>query len=489
MRIKVVLFGMTETMSLSRQVATASKWSTLSAVAKNAGTPVVFLVLARLLSPEDFGIVAIAALLISFARILWDAGMSKALIQRAGDAEDAGTVVFWINVIFGLGLYLVLFIVADQIAQLFEDPRVTAVIRVQGIQLIFMSTCAVHIALLEKDLNFKPLFWVRLSTSLVPGLASIPLALAGASYWSIVIGTLIGSAAQMVLLWCMNPWRPTMRFDVPLARSMFRFGAWATGEGLLGWFYAWGDILIVGIILSASDLGLYRTGNLLVTMVFALVLAPLTPVMFSVLSRFQNDRVRLTGALNRASKAVSIVAISLGVGTFVLQDFITHVLFDEKWIGIASVLGWMGLTQGVSWTVGLNAAAYRAIGRPDITVKLNLLLVSLYLPVYITCANFGLQALLYGRFSVAIIGILLHIYIAHMVLGRMARDYLGQVRSAVISGLGAAITVSILINSPIGPEPSFFALLGLASVGLLTFVLLIWPEWRFIRSTVAYIFR
>jgi PST family polysaccharide transporter len=480
---------MTETMSLRRQVAAASKWSTLSAVATNASTPVVFLVLARLLSPEDFGVVAIATLLISFSHILWNAGMSKALIQRAGDTEDAGTVVFWINVILGLGLYLVLFIVADYLAQLFEDPRVAGVIRVQGIQLILMSTCAVHIALLEKDLNFKFLFWVRLMTSLVPGLASIPLALAGAGYWSIVIGTLFGSATQMVLLWYMSCWRPAMRFDTSLARSMFRFGAWATGEGLLGWFYAWGDILVVGIILSAADLGLYRTGSLLVTMVFALVLAPLNPVMFSVLSRFQNDRVRLSGALNRASKAVSIVAISLGAGTFVLQDYIAYVLFDEKWAGIAQVLGWIGLTLGLSWTVGLNAAAYRAIGRPDITVKLNILLVSLYLPVYVTCANFGLQALLYGRFAIAIIGILLHIYIAHMVLGRLARDYLEQIRWAVISGVGAAFTVSILMKSPIGPEPSFFALLGLAFVGLLTFVILILPEWRFIRSTVAYIIR
>jgi PST family polysaccharide transporter len=210
-------------------------------------------------------------------------------------------------------------------------------------------------------------------------------------------------------------------------------------------------------------------------------------VFFSGLSRLQADRRRFVLALRKANRVVSIAAIPLGMGTFVLRDFIAHVLFNETWAGIADILGWLALTQGLSWTVGLNAPAYRAIGRPDVTVKLNAALVTLYAPVYWVAAGHGIDALLQARFIMALAGVVLHVAVMQNILSYSARDYLGQVRVPLIAGVGTAFALMVVIRAW-DLVPSFLGLCGLGLLGAAVFVLLIWPEWRFLRGVFANVY-
>jgi len=200
-------------MSLTHRAIQAFKWSVLGEVASRAVGPLVFIVLARLLVPEDFGVVAAAMVIISFSQVFSDAGLGKALIQRQNRVEESANVVFWINLGIGLVIVAILIAAAPLIAGFFHDERITPVVRVLSLQILLAAFSSVHTALLQKDLNFKQLFWVRLVTTAAPGLASIPLAIHGMGYWALVAGTLVGQVVQSTMFWMLSPWRPQWGLD------------------------------------------------------------------------------------------------------------------------------------------------------------------------------------------------------------------------------------------------------------------------------------
>ena len=156
---------MTVPTDFNRKVISASKWSALGEIAAKAITPLVLVVLARLLTPDDFGVIAAAAMVISFSQVFWDAGLSKALIQRENDIDEAAIVIFWTNAILGIVIYCFLYFCADLVVRVFDDPRVGMVLQIQGLQLIISSLCSVHTALYQRELNFRVLFWVKLFTT------------------------------------------------------------------------------------------------------------------------------------------------------------------------------------------------------------------------------------------------------------------------------------------------------------------------------------
>lgn len=171
----------------------ALKWSFLGELASKAIQPVVFIVLVRLLTPVDYGVMSSALMVMSFSQIFWEAGMGKALIQRQTDVEEAANAAFWINIGFGFFIATILYLLASPVAHIFfHDERVSAVLHVMTIQVFLGAVSAVHTSLLQKEMGFKKLFWVRLATVSLPGLASIPLAMNGMGYWALVAGSLVG---------------------------------------------------------------------------------------------------------------------------------------------------------------------------------------------------------------------------------------------------------------------------------------------------------
>ena len=184
------------------------KWSALTEIAARTAQPIIFVVLARLLAPTDFGVLATAMIVISFVQMFWDAGLSKALIQTKEVPENAAHVVFWTNLTLGIIIYTLLFAAAPYIAFFFKSPVTEPVLRVLGIQIIIASLASVQQALFVRDLDFRGLFWIKLLTVFIPALFSIPLALLGYGIWSLVTGTLAGQFFNLLLLWMRSPWRP-----------------------------------------------------------------------------------------------------------------------------------------------------------------------------------------------------------------------------------------------------------------------------------------
>ena len=392
--------------------ARALKWSFLSELASKLLQPIVFIVLARLLTPEDFGVMSAALMVVAFSQIFWEAGMGKALIQRQTDIQDAANVAFWVNLALAMIIIGLLYIAASPIAlTFFQDDRVTTVIQVMTLQVFLGALGSVQTALLQKELGFKKLFWVRFATVSLPGLASIPLAWQGMGYWALVAGTLTGQAAQVIMLWRMSPWRPNWSFPIPIAREMGRFGAWVGLSGLLAWFYLWMDSLVMGMYLGSHDLGLYRTGNQFSAMIFALLFVPITPVLYSHLARMNGDRERIKMAAEKVIQVLILIAVPVAAVIFSLSDSIGAALFGAKWEGIGLVIAVMGLAHGFSWIVSMNGEFYCAMGKPAYETIIGGVTLLVYLCGYLYSIGFGFEPFLWARFALVLLSLMLHLFI------------------------------------------------------------------------------
>ncbi len=417
------------------------KWTALTELVFRSIPPLVMLILARLLTPEDFGIVGVAMIAIGFAQVFQDFGLGKTLIQREDRINESANIVFWSNVTFGVLLYLILFLSASPIADFFHELRVKDVLRVLCLQIVLTSFTTVHLALLQREFRFKQLFVVRLAPSIIPGFVSIPLALMGHGVWALVWGSLAGSFVQVLLFWHVSDWRPAFSFDIALAREVLGFGSWVALEMFLGWLIMWGDSIMLGHFLGVNELGIYRVGTTVILLIFSLFFSPLIPVAYSSFSRLQSNTEDLRASFLRMTQLVATVSLPLGVGLALTAHPISSLVFGYKWQGIVIVILIIGLKESMSWLVSMNTEVYRAVGRPDANAKLHMVNVIYYIPVYVLAAPYGLLVFCLARFAVAAVSLLLHFYVANKLL-QLPFTYL---RSCVKSPLIASLTMAVLL--------------------------------------------
>lgn len=395
----------------------ALKWSFLSELAAKAIQPVVFIVLARLLTPEDFGVMTAAMMVIAFSQIFWEAGMGKALIQRQTHIKEAANAAFMINIGLGVLIAGLLYLFAQPIAQtFFQDDRVTAVLQVMTLQVLLGALGSVQTALLQKEMGFKKLFWVRFTTVSLPGLASIPLAMNGWGYWALVAGTLAGQFAQVLMLWRMSHWRPGFTRDNAVTKEIAKFGAWVGATGLLAWFYVWADSMVVGHYLGTFDLGLFNMGSKLPAIVYAMIFGPILPVLYSQLSRIGSEQERMKKLSELAIASLTLIALPIAIALAIFSHHIELVVFGDKWSGLGFVLASMAIMHGYSWIVGMNGEFYRAMGKPNYETIVTAVTLLVYLGVYLWVINKGLETFVMARAALALGALFLHLIILKRIL-------------------------------------------------------------------------
>jgi O-antigen/teichoic acid export membrane protein len=433
----------------------ALKWSFASELAAKAIQPIVFIVHARLLTPEDFGVMTAAMMVIAFSQIFWEAGMGKALIQRQNYIEEAANAAFIINIALGIVIAGVLYLFAHLIAQaFFQDNRVTAVLQVMSLQVLLGALSSVQTALLQREMGFKELFWVRFATVSLPGLASIPLAWNGMGYWALVAGALVGQLAQAIMLWRISPWRPKFNTNTVVTKEIGKFGAWVGLTGLLTWFYAWADSLVVGHYLGSHDLGLYRTGNQFVSLAFLMIFGPILPVLYSHLSKLNSDKEKLRTTAEFAINILSVIAIPISMLFLAYSGEFQTVFFGEKWASIGEVIAAMAIMHGYSWIVGMNGEFYRATGKPNYETIVTASTLIIYLGVYLYVINEGLNPFVWSRMWLAIGALLLHVMLLRHLLNIDAymifKKILFMTIISFLSVYSAKYFTHLMLNDAIG---------------------------------------
>lgn len=388
--------------ALNTKVATATKWSGITEIAAKLVAPITTMVLARLLTPDAFGVMVTAQMVISFAEIFTDAGFQKYIVQHEFKDEDekfkSTAVAFWSNLMMSFVIWVAISIFANPIAQLVGCDGNGIVIVVSCICIPMEAFSSIQMALFRRDLDFKTLFWVRIIGILIPLVVTVPLAFATRSYWSLIIGMIVLNFSNALILTVKSKWKPCWYYNIQKFKEMFSFTMWSMLEAISIWLTSYVDIFIVGTMLSQHCLGLYRTSMSTVGQITSIITAATTPVLFSSLSRLQNDRERFNDMFFRFQKLVGILIIPIGIGIFIFSDFITKILLGSQWMETSSFIGLWGLTSAITIVLAhYSSEVYRSIGKPKLSVLAQWLHIIVLLPVMLISVKGGFESLYVAR--------------------------------------------------------------------------------------------
>jgi len=361
-------------------IAKAIRFSFLAEVGGKLIQPLTFLVLANLMSPESFGVVSAAMIVVSFSQVLWEVGFSKVIIQKEHIEQSEISTLFWINFSLGLLCGFGIFFFSNQLSSFLFDSNsdIAKVLRYLSLLIIIQSSISIQTSLFQREFNFKRLFQIRLIGTLSQAISSIILVISGLDYMGLVYGLLIGIIIQAILFWRFSKFKPTIPIKFPGIKNDLIFGLWTALSALLGWFYLWVDNFFVVNSFGIIDLGLYRYGNQLPSLFFTLVFGSITPVIYSLFSRVKRDKNLLNRILVNSLQFVAITAIPIAITIKINSNLIEKILFNDEWIGIGAIIGLMSLMHGFSWIVGYNGEYFRAIGKP----KYDTLIASFFLFVF-----------------------------------------------------------------------------------------------------------
>lgn len=407
--------------SLNNKVLSATKWSATTEIVARLLLPVVNMVLARVLTPEAFGVVATLTIIISFAEIFTDAGFQKYLVQHefvdAIDREESTCVAFWSNLVMSLLIWGIIIVFAEPLATLVGNPGLGVVLVVACASIPLTGLSSIQMALYKRDLDFKILFKVRLVGILVPLLVTIPLAIWMRSYWALVIGTIAQNLINALLLTYFSSWRPRLFYSLDKLRVMLSFTAWSVVEAVSIWLTSYVDVFIVGTMLSQYYLGLYKSSMTLVGQIMGLVTTTTTPILFASLSRLQSDEDGFKDLFIRFQKIVGLMVIPLGFGIFCFSDLVTEVFLGSQWMDASDFIGLWGLTSSVTIILWhFSSEVYRAKGRPKLSTLAQILHIIFLWPTVLIAVNYGFEILYVSRSLVRLQGILVHMLLMFYVV-------------------------------------------------------------------------
>lgn len=403
------------------KIVTATKWSSITEIVAKLVTPITSIILARLLTPEAFGVVTTLTMVITFAEIFTDAGFQKYLIQHEfvddTDRDQSTNVAFWSNLIMSLAIWAIIAVFADPLAAMVGNPGLGHVLIIACVSIPLAAFSSIQMALYKRDLDFKTLFKVRIAGICIPLLVTVPLAFYLRSYWALVIGTIVSNAANAILLTVYSKWKPRFYYSFLKLKEMFSFSAWSVVEAVSIWLTGYVDIFIIGVYLNEYYLGLYKTSMTVVGQIMGLITAATTPILFSSLSRLQTDEQAFQTLFFKFQKLVGLLVIPIGVGIFCYSDLITKILLGNQWLEASSFIGLWGLTSAITIVLShYSSEVYRAKGRPRLSVLAQVLHIVVLLPAVLIAVKYGFETLSVTRALVRLELIFVNLIIMYIVV-------------------------------------------------------------------------
>jgi len=384
--------------NLDGQIDSATKWSSITEIVARLISPLVNMILARLLTPEAFGVVATITMVISFVEIFTDAGFQKYIIQHEFENEEelnnTTNVAFWTNLTFSVLICGVIWAFRHSIARMVGTPYLGNSISMASVLILIAAFSSIQMARFKRAFDFKALFYARMGMSLIPLVVTVPLAFVFKNYWAILIGNFASQLVGVIILSVKSSWKPSLYFNFSLLKEMFSFSSWTLLEAVSIWLTNYIGIFIVGNYLSEYYLGIYKTTMSTVNSYMAIITGAITPVLFSALSRYQNDNEKFEQTYYQMQRKVAILVFPMGIGLFLYQDVVTRVLLGSQWMEAAGFIGLWGLMSAFAIVFShFSSEVFRSKGNPKISLLLQLIHLAFLVPSLLMSAKHGFTAL------------------------------------------------------------------------------------------------
>lgn len=430
-------------MSLRQETVSGLIWSFIDSSAKLGITFVSEVILARLLSPREFGLVGMTTIFIAVSQSVIDSGFRQALIRKKECTQADFSTVFYFNLFIGVILYLVLYFSAGLIGEFFHEPQLRGIIQLIGLGLIINAFSLVQSTRLIKAINFRLQTKISIISSVIAGAIGIYMAFKGFGVWSLVASTLSGAMISLLLLWVLNDWRPSLLFSWGSFREMFAFGSKLLVSGLLNTLYTNIYNLIIGRYFSAAALGYYNRANDFSKLPSQYITGVIQRVSYPILAKLQDDTQRLKSAYQKLIKSTMLITFVLMLGLAATAEPVVITLVGEQWrpaISYLQLLCFVGMFYPLH---AMNLNMLQVLGRSDLFLRLEVIKKVLSIPVIVIGVLLGIKALLIAMFFNTLVAYLLNSYWSGKFIGYSTRQ---QIRDLLPSfGLAAFTGVVVYL--------------------------------------------
>jgi O-antigen/teichoic acid export membrane protein len=358
---------------LQKRVARGLLWTLIDTWGSQLLALVVFIILAQLLQPVDFGLVALASVFVALGQVFVDQGLGDAIIQRPRLTVLQIDTAFWAALLTGAILSAVGILLAGPIATLLGDQRLLPLLQVLSLVFVLVAFNSIQIGLLRREMNFRSLAVRKLVAIAIGGVVGIALALAGAGAWALVGQQLANGVMSVVMLWAVSPWRPSFAFSVPDFRSLFSFGLNVVAGDLLTFVSRNTDNLLVGVFLGPVPLGFYAVAYKLLDTSQVLLVAAARRLVFPSFARLQHDVDRTRRAYIRMTRSTSALTLPGYIGLALVAHEAIVVIFGQKWAASATAASILFTIGPVLTIQAFSGAVWNAVGKPGVTLRFRLI--------------------------------------------------------------------------------------------------------------------
>lgn len=410
-------------------------------------TLLVSVILARLLEPAVYGLVAIVTVITSILQVFLDGGFSNALIQKK-DADDLDfSSVFYFNIIFGGVLYTILFFVAPFISSFYRIPELTAVIRVLGVTLLIFAVKSVQQAYVSRHLLFKKFFFSTLGGTIGAAIIGITLAYMGYGVWALVAQHIFNMLVDTIILWITVKWRPKAVFSFQRLKALLSYGWKLLASSLLDTLYRDLRQLIIGKMYTTSDLAYYNQGSKYTSTVVTNINTSIDSVLLPTMSNVQDDKEKVKSITRRAIKTSTYIIMPMMVGLAVCAEPLVKIVFTEKWLPCVPYMRIFCFTYAFYPIHTSNLNAIKAVGRSDIFLKLEVIKKAMGVIVILCTVWHGPLVMAYSCIVTSILSQIINSWPNKKLLNysypEQLKDMLPQISLSLIMG-GIVFCVTFL---------------------------------------------
>ena len=385
-------------------------WSSVDRFSSQGISFVFSIFLARILDISDYGIVAMIVVFMAVAQAFVDSGFSPALIRKPDLNEEDKSTAFYFNIVVGLACYGILFITSPLIADFYDEPLLSPIIRVTGLSIVFNSLCVVQRALFTIAVDFKTQAIISLACTVISGVVGLVMAYNGYGVWALVAQSTVSTFFNFVLLWLCSRWRPVTRFSKASFRYLFNFGSKLLASGLLDTLYNNAYPIVIGKFYNSAQLGLYSRAQSYASLPSSNITGILQRVTFPVLSLMQDDDERLALNYRRLLRVSAFVVFPLMVMLAAVAAPLIRVMITSKWDGCVGFLQILSLAMMWYPIHAINLNLLQVKGRSDLFLRLEIYKKILGVLILICTIPLGVTAMCWGLVIGSVFSLVMNTY-------------------------------------------------------------------------------
>lgn len=396
--------------TLKSKTLGAVAWSAAEQFSSQGVRFVIGIVLARLLLPEQFGLLWMIAVFLGVAQVFASCGFGQALIQRQDATQLDESSTFYVNILLGLVAALGLFLAAPWVAAFYKQPPLIPLTRVMAVDVLINAFGVVQTALLTKKMDFKTQLKISVTANSVSGVVAIVLAMRGMGVMSLAAQILIADTLRTVMLWTSHVWRPAPVFSFASVRRLFSFGSRMFASGLLYVVFQNLYPFTIGKLFAAASLGFYTRASSMQEVVSTNLVNVVGRVSFPLFSALQHDVMRMKRAVRKALMSIAFVSFPALMGLGCTAVPLVRVLITDKWLPSAGLIPIFCVAGAVNVLDSIHLNALMALGRSDLFFRLEMIKKFLIILVIVLTYHYGIRGLVWGQACTAVLCYFINAY-------------------------------------------------------------------------------